>query len=589
MACAELDEDATQTFIASPTLFPETLGINGLTRLPGKDSVGLNWQTPSASQAVLDVRSLQRRKSSPRPRLPRFESLGISSFGSRPARDSRIQSTKYAILERGMIEHSCLGHAANSPSQALRPPEGPAPLPTPPEDLISLNWTSCESPHQPAAPSISHTCGATVTGSSKSIVDAASSSGDGAPNELSSLEPTGTGECDSQREAANANAGQSPTERIEANSWLGQSVGAAGKCSLEIMHLSTEILSPTGAVMSIDPSNPSSSTIQIVSQTLPNPGKENARPNALFTEVIAAVQTRFGTSRQPYITITHAVPPRFELLNLPSSPPSTPNLSIGRDDYFTQSIFAHAAVVPSYHVTNSLATAAPPSPNPIVPPSSVQISVLERYIPPSSPEEPKELFSLSGQSVLIDRLAELSPARGSMLFIYPTKLGARTFTSKYLSHILDPLLRALVEVHQLSYGLAESLGSMTAVTDMHGFEALKAKTSSLCRRMSHQITSDVQQSHFNLVYASPGQVAIDRRTWTEWYLKQEHARFKRTLEAYWGRGRRLSQLESASAGTVLREFIDGVNKMTNHEVEQTGPEIEVGVFVIRRTLASSSG
>lgn len=341
---------------------------------------------------------------------------------------------------------------------------------------------------------------------------------------------------------------------------------------------------------SIDPSNLSSNLIQIVSQTLPNPAKESCRPNAIFTEVIAAIQTRFGTSPQPYITITHAVPPRFDLLNLPSSPPSTPNLFVGQDDYFTQSIFAHAAVVPSYHLVNSnLATPVPSSPNPIVPPSSVQVSVLERYIPPSSAQEGQELFSLSGQSVLIDRLTELSPDGGSMLFVYPTRAGASTFTRKYLGQVLDPLLRALVEVHQLSYGLAESLGGMAAVPDMHGFDALKAKTISLCRRMSHRITSDTKRSKFHLVYASTGEVTVDRRTWTKWYLTQEHARFKRILETYWGRGKRLSQLESASAGTVLREFIDGVDKMTNEEAEQVGPGIELGVFVIRRTLAASSG
>ncbi len=340
----------------------------------------------------------------------------------------------------------------------------------------------------------------------------------------------------------------------------------------------------------IDPSNPSSNTVQIVSQTLPSPAKETARPNAIFIEVITAIQTRFASGAQPYITITHAVPSRFDLLNLPNSPPSTPNISAPRDDYFTQSVFAHAAVVPAYHApNNSLATPAPSSPNPIVPPSSVQISVLERYIPPSSPQECKELFSLSGQSVLIDRLAELSTDNGSMLFVYPTRTGAGTFTSKYLSRILDPLLRALVEVHQLSYGLAESLSSMVAVPEMYEFEALKGKIVGLCRRMTHRITSETKKSKFDLVYASTGEVFIDRRTWTEWYLKQEHTRFKRTLEGYWGRGRRLSQMDSASAGTVLREFIDGVNKMTNEEGEQTGSAIELGVFVIRRThIASSS-
>lgn len=176
-----------------------------------------------------------------------------------------------------------------------------------------------------------------------------------------------------------------------------------------------------------------------------------------------------------------------------------------------------------------------------------------------------------------------------MLLVYPTRIGASTFTRKYLSQVLDPLLRSLVEIHQLSYGLAESLGSMAAVADMHAFEVLKAKISTLCRRMSHRMTSDTKRSNFTLVYASTGEVSIDRRTWTEWYLKQEHTRFKRTIESYWGRGKRLSQLDSASAGTVMREFIDGVSKMTDDEAEQTGPGVELGVFVIRRTLAGSSG
>lgn len=341
--------------------------------------------------------------------------------------------------------------------------------------------------------------------------------------------------------------------------------------------------------MSLDAALPSSRTIQVVSQTLPSPAHETARPNAVFTKVIAEIQSHFGLDQQPYITITHAVPPRFDLLDLPSSPPSTPNIAPGTEDYFTQSIFAHAAVVPSYHLSNNaIATSVPASPNPIVPPSSVQISVLERYIPPSSPQEGKEMFSLSGQSVLVDRLSELSPTNGKMIFVYPTRTGASTFTGKYLSPVIEPLLRALVEVHQLSYGLAESLGSMAAVGELHGFENLKAKVTSFCRLMSHRISSDTQRSNFQLVHSTTAQISMDGRTWTNWYLKQEHPRFKRTLETYWGRGKRLSQVEQATAGTVLREFIDGVTKVTSEDGERLGPEMEVGVFVIQRTLAAAA-
>lgn len=339
----------------------------------------------------------------------------------------------------------------------------------------------------------------------------------------------------------------------------------------------------------LDTSIASSSAVQVVSQTLPCPGPARARPNALYNEVISGIQSRYGPDRHPYITITHAVPPRFDLLELPRSPPSTPNIVLGRGDYFAQSIFANAAVVPAYHSNNlHLTASAPPSPNPIVPPSSTQISVLERYLPPPSLQEDRELFSLSGQSMLVDRLSELSPNEGRLLFVYPTRSGANRFISTCLNPVIEPLLRALVNVHELSYGLAESLSTMVAVAGMHEFENLTDKVSSLCRLMSHRVNSDPSPSTFRLLRARRAHVPLDGRTWTDWYLRQEHHRFKRTLERYWGRGQRLSQLDSATAGTVLREFIDGVKKATCDDLDRLSPDLEVGVFVIHRTPTIAS-
>jgi hypothetical protein len=245
--------------------------------------------------------------------------------------------------------------------------------------------------------------------------------------------------------------------------------------------------------------------------------------------------------------------------------------------------------VPAYHFGNIPAAAsAPLSPNPIVPPSSAQISVLERYIPPSSLQEGRELFILSGQSMLVDRLSELSQNEGRLLFVYPTRSGASRFSSTYVNPVIEPLLRALVQVHQLSYGLAESVGSLAAVSEMHEFDGLQANVTSLCQLMSQRASTDPSPSTFQLICGRRGHVSMDGRTWTDWYLKQEHHRFKRTLESYWGRGQRLSQLEPATAGTVLREFIDGVKKATDDDLDRFGPECEVGVFVIRRTLTAAA-
>ena len=333
------------------------------------------------------------------------------------------------------------------------------------------------------------------------------------------------------------------------------------------------------------PTDAASNTLQIISQTLPSPSKGDSMPEALFLHVIAAVQSQLNISSQPYITITHAVPPRFDLLNLPSSPPSTPMVSAtGEEDYFTQSIFAHAAIVPAHHVSESTDTPTPILPTPIVPPSSVHISALERYIPPSSEQEGRELCDLLGHSPLVDRLTELSARDGTMLFVYPTKTGGETFLHKYIDPILGRLLRSLVTMHQLSYDLARSLNIMSAIAHMAEFSQLKSNVSVLCDQMSDKVTFHDRPSRYRLVHACKGKVALGRRTWTDWYLNQEHGRFKRTLNDYWSRGKLLSQVESATAGSVLREFIDGVKHMTPGEAEHVGAGIEVGVFAIRRTL-----
>ena len=284
--------------------------------------------------------------------------------------------------------------------------------------------------------------------------------------------------------------------------------------------------------------------------------------------------------------IFHAVPPRFELTDLPSSPPSTPNVFAGQADYFSQTIFSTASVVPPYHtISTSLGPPIPASPNTIVAPSSVQVAVLERYIPPASALEIRQLFSPSGRSALIDRMAELSPERGSLVFVYPTRQGATTFKTAYLSRVTVPLLRYIVELHSLSYTVAEDLGAMPALDEMLSFAELRARLVALCAAMSSPSSTTAGPSQYVLAHAQTGLASLDRKTWADWYLKQEHVRCKKALDKYWGEGRRLSQVEGASAGSVLREFIAGVSRPGVGEVEVTGPGIEVGVFVVRRLPA----
>lgn len=344
---------------------------------------------------------------------------------------------------------------------------------------------------------------------------------------------------------------------------------------------------------SLSISNQRGEAAKIVSQTLPYPLTENksaALPaQNIFNSVIQAVQNRLQQGKSPYIHITHAVPEHFSLSNLPSSPPSTPRTHFRGDDYFNSTVFSSAAVVSAYHdFRGPIQTQALHSPMPVVPPHSVHISVLERYLPPSSAQEYKDIFFPNRPSFLVDRLFELSPDGGSLLFVYPTKRGACTFKSQYLGPILDPLLRQLVVVNELSADVGRYLGKLSSVSQMDDFDTMKLKIAQLCRSLSSPT------SQFSLVDAGKGNADFDRSVWTEWYIHQERARMKEVLSMYWQNGRRVPGIKTSpgpsshlladkevTSAMLLGEILDGIRKRP-YECEPRD-RVELGVFVIRRS------
>ena len=310
--------------------------------------------------------------------------------------------------------------------------------------------------------------------------------------------------------------------------------------------------------------------------------------------MVQAVQNRLQQGQSPYINITHAVPEQFSLSNLPSSPPSTP-MSPG-DEYFNSTVFSNAAVVSTYHDFHGpiMQMQSLHMPMPVVPPNTVQLSVLERYLPPSSVQEYKDLFSASRPSYLVDRMTELSPDGGSLLFIYPTKRGASTFKSQYLGPILDPLLRQLVVVNELSADVSRYLGKLASVSQMDDFETMKANLSQLCESLSSQ------SSGFSVVDARKGSVNLDRGLWTEWFIHQEKARMKEVLNLYWQSGRRLPVNKTSTSSSAMRsnfvlgdkevtsamllgDILDGIRRRPYGEENLPQNGVELGVFVIRRS------
>ena len=282
-----------------------------------------------------------------------------------------------------------------------------------------------------------------------------------------------------------------------------------------------------------------------------------------------------------WINVFHAVPGRFNLADIPTSPPSTPGPPIGGDDYFTQKVFDSAVSISDYQEDMS---SFPRSPLPVVPPSSINVGIVERYIPPSSSNEFINMFDPNGPSILVDRLVELSPNNGSLLFIYPTRKGAQTFMTDYLGPVLDPILRTMCVVHGLSYDLSRTLGYMSAVDHLPEYDTMLQRVTALCARLS-QRRSAAQRFHgrrpqFSLSYASQGCAQLPRDAWArDWWIKQEKVRIRETITHHVREAQKKSSNEhverAATPTELVQQLLDGVTRKAYQAGQEPGKGIEV--------------
>ena len=323
-----------------------------------------------------------------------------------------------------------------------------------------------------------------------------------------------------------------------------------------------------------------SNVLNVLCHTQPCPLSDevNNVPTA-FVPIITALQHNFEPNNERYIEVTHAVPRKFDMAHLPTSPVGTPSQSEA-GDYFSMMVYSKAVIAVDHQ--NASSNSYPSSPRPVVAPSSVGVSILERFIPPSTTSEYLDIFSNDGPSVLVDRLYELSPAGGRLIFIYPTSTGANTFTSKYLGPLLDPLLRTMVGVHGLSADLGADIGKMAAVDHMLPFQATTDKIKALLRKLSRGNSLGRTVPKYSIEDARSEKVHIGRAVWTSWWIHQEAPRIRETMNRYFQRAIRLPQRDT-TAGTLVREILAGVESRAyvNYDAEREG--IEVGVFILRRT------
>lgn len=336
------------------------------------------------------------------------------------------------------------------------------------------------------------------------------------------------------------------------------------------------------------PSRQHNSSLKIISHALPSP----STTGHIFPTVISRINETAPVSPATpltWINVFHAIPGRFNLADLPTSPPATPGPAIGGDDYFTQKVFDSAVSISDYQDDLS---SLPRSPRPIVPPSTIDVGIVERYIPPSTSNEFAEMFNPNGPSILVDRLVELSPNNGSLVFIYPTRAGARTFMHDYLGPIIDPILRTMVVVHGLSSDLSRALGRMVAIDQLPDYETMQRRVESLCARLTHQNTAAQRFSgrrpHFTVSLAQRQNVKLSRDAWSkDWWTKQEKPRVRDVVKRYSqeAQTRRSNDYvdRNASATELLQEVMKGVCEKPYPPGSEPKEGIEVSVFVIKRS------
>lgn len=330
------------------------------------------------------------------------------------------------------------------------------------------------------------------------------------------------------------------------------------------------------------PSNP----LRVLSHALPSPSANGH----VYPAIVDAIHSSTPAQPTVWINIFHAIQGRFNLADLPTSPPSTPGPPVGGDDYFTQKVFDSAVSISDY--SSDDLSSLPRSPRPIVPPSSINVSVVERYIPPTSSNEFVDMFNPNGPSVLVDRLVELSPNNGTLVFIYPTRKGAETFMQEYLSPILEPILRTMLVVNNLSSDLGTRLGTMASAQHLRDYDQLHHSMARLCAKLT-QRSSSMQRFHdhrasFSLVHASKEEVHIDKDTWLkEWWVKQEKPRIRDAMTQYAREAqKKSSNLDAERAVTateLIQQLLDGVSKRSYPTTQEALGGIEVSVFVIKRS------
>ena len=327
-------------------------------------------------------------------------------------------------------------------------------------------------------------------------------------------------------------------------------------------------------------------SIKVVSQAVPVPWTDESgnKSPTVFPTLIAALHQ----GSQHYVHIHHVLP----LAGLTTSPPTTPSTissSSSQEGYFDSGRIINSAtyLADRYQplAQGEARVSEPSTPSLAIPPSSAELSLYERFIPPSTSQEFLDLFEPNGSSPLVDRLTELTRS-GTFVFLYPTKAGGTSFASEYLNPVLDPVLRSIMLSQGLSSDLGHRVSRMQAIPHLLPLTALRRRVSVLLSKLNESSSrNDGEHPKYVMADAFKAVVQISRKVWEFWWVQQETPRIRAVMLEYFRRGQSLPKDRHLSAAGLTRELIEAMGKRGYNPGEELGEGkgIEVGVFVIKRS------
>ena len=138
-------------------------------------------------------------------------------------------------------------------------------------------------------------------------------------------------------------------------------------------------------------------------------------------------------------------------------------------------------------------------------------------------------------------------------------------------------------LNNLTVDAAIRMGNIAALPAMMDFNTMSAILKSLCERLTERAPPGRgARSGYGVIHAEAVEMSLERPTWMEWFIEQETARLKQDMIDYQKAGGRMPNRGfDCTPGSLAREVIEGVR---NSKENAGGVDIEVGVFVIRRSL-----